>query len=320
MKLLATGVTFTEPSATAIDPAPTDIPKTRTRKPKLEKPPQGPAGAATAPQAPAGRRAAARPPSRASAAPARPEWPADKVERWSLAKLIPYARNARMHSPAQVAQIAGSIREWGWTMPVLVDEDGTLIAGHGRVLAAHQLGLADAPTMVARGWTEAQKRAYRLADNRLPLSAEWDNSMLALELEDLRGGGIDLASLGFEAADLDAIFGTGESGPHRAGNLAEKFGIPPFSVLSARGGWWQGRKDAWIALGIQSELGRGDLASDRSVSTSARINDAAEGRRRYATPGGSLMPAMARDPKTGRLVRGDGRGRPIAREKAAGTA
>lgn len=122
------------------------------------------------------------------ARPAGPQWPADQVVRRPLASLIPYARNARTHSDEQVAQIAASIREWGWTVPVLVDEDGVLIAGHGRVLAAERLGLADAPTMVARGWTDAQKRAYRLADNKLALNAGWDNQLLALELEELRNG------------------------------------------------------------------------------------------------------------------------------------
>src|SRR6478752_601719 len=78
-------------------------------------------------------------------------WPADKVERWSIDRLIPYARNARTHSDEQVAQIAASIREFGFTNPVLVDEEGTLIAGHGRVLGAQQLGITDVPTMVARG-------------------------------------------------------------------------------------------------------------------------------------------------------------------------
>jgi P27 family predicted phage terminase small subunit len=92
------------------------------------------------------------------------EWPADKVERWQLDRLVPYARNARTHSDAQVAQIAASVREWGWTVPVLVDESGMLIAGHGRVLAARKLGLSEIPVMVARGWSEAQKRAYVIAD------------------------------------------------------------------------------------------------------------------------------------------------------------
>ena len=128
-------------------------------------------------------------------------WPADAVERWPLERLIPSARNARTHSPAQVAQLAASIREWGWTVPVLVDEEGILIAGHGRVMAARQLGLASVPVMVARGWSEAQRRAYALADNRIALSAGWDEDMLRLELDALSGG-FDLALTGFDDAEV----------------------------------------------------------------------------------------------------------------------
>ena len=104
-------------------------------------------------------------------------WPADRVERWPLDKLVPYARNARTHSEEQVAQIAASMREWGWTNPVLVDEAGMIIAGHGRVLAARKLGIGEVPVMIARGWTEAQKRAYVLADNQLALNAAWDGKL-----------------------------------------------------------------------------------------------------------------------------------------------
>ena len=136
-------------------------------------------------------------------------WPADQVERWPIAKLIPYARNARTHSPEQVAQIAASIREFGFTVPVLVDEAGTLIAGHGRVLAAHQLDLADVPTMVARGWTAAQIQAYRLADNQLALNAGWDRELLGLELGELKLGGFDLALTGFGELELQKSEQTG---------------------------------------------------------------------------------------------------------------
>ena len=87
------------------------------------------------------------------------DWPADKIERRSVDALIPYARNARTHSDEQVAQIAASIKEWGWTTPVLVDEDGGIIAGHGRVMAARKLGIEEVPCMVATGWTKAQKQA-----------------------------------------------------------------------------------------------------------------------------------------------------------------
>src|SRR6185295_9945257 len=101
-------------------------------------------------------------------------------------KLVPHARNARTHTAEQVDQIAASIREWGWTNPVLVDEDGTIIAGHGRVLGAKKLGLTEAPVMVAAGWTKAQRQAYALADNKLALNAGWDESVLALEIADLQ--------------------------------------------------------------------------------------------------------------------------------------
>jgi ParB-like chromosome segregation protein Spo0J len=99
--------------------------------------------------------------------PALKPWPADKVTRRSVAELAPYARNARLHSDAQVAQIAASIGEWGWTMPVLLDEAGGIIAGHGRVLAAKKLGIDAVPCMVAKGWSDAQKRAYGWRHTRL---------------------------------------------------------------------------------------------------------------------------------------------------------
>jgi ParB-like chromosome segregation protein Spo0J len=87
-------------------------------------------------------------------------WPADKVERWPVAKLVPNARNARTHSDEQVTQLAASIEEWGWTIPVLVDETGGIIAGHGRILAAHKLGIKAVPVIVAAGWMDAKRRAY----------------------------------------------------------------------------------------------------------------------------------------------------------------
>jgi len=145
------------------------------------------------------------------------QWPADKVERWPLDRLVPYARNARTHSDAQVAQIAGSIREWGWTTPVLVDETGMLIAGHGRVLAARKLGLNDIPVMVARGWTEAQKRAYALADNKLALNAGWDLELLKVELTDVKTMGADLGLVGFEDEEARRAVRRSERRPYRSG-------------------------------------------------------------------------------------------------------
>jgi DNA modification methylase len=104
-----------------------------------------------------------------------------------------------------VAQIAASIREWGWTTPVLVDEAGGIIAGHGRVMAARTLGIAEVPVMVARGWTDAQKKAYVLADNKLALNAGWDDALLRVELEDLKFQGFDLGLTGFADLELAAL-------------------------------------------------------------------------------------------------------------------
>ena len=110
------------------------------------------------------------------------------VEYRPLAALIPYARNARTHSEEQVAEIAASIREFGFTNPILVDGDNGIIAGHGRVLAARKLGMADVPVIELAGMSEAQRRAYVIADNKLALNAGWDRDVLSLELGDLDAG------------------------------------------------------------------------------------------------------------------------------------
>lgn len=131
--------------------------------------------------------------------------PADKVEQWSIDRLIPYANNARTHSAEQVAQIAASVKEWGWTTPVLVDEQGSIIAGHGRTLAAHKLKMTEIPVMVAEGWSDAKKRAYIIADNKLAMNAGWDNEMLALELGEIGELGFDLDLTGFKAEEIQAL-------------------------------------------------------------------------------------------------------------------
>jgi len=136
--------------------------------------------------------------------------PADKVERWNIEKLIPYARNARTHSDEQIGQIAASIKEWGWTTPILVDETGGIIAGHGRTLAAQRLKMSEVPVMVTKGWSDAKKRAYVLADNKLALNAGWDNEMLALELGEIGDLGFDLDLTGFTAEEIGALDGVQE--------------------------------------------------------------------------------------------------------------
>jgi len=125
-----------------------------------------------------------------------------QVEEVPLKDLIPYARNSRTHSESQVSQIAGSIQEFGWTNPVLIDGEGVIIAGHGRVLAAQRLKMETVPCIRLTHLTDAQKRAYMIADNRLALNAGWDEAMLANELSDLRADEFDLGLLGFDADEL----------------------------------------------------------------------------------------------------------------------
>lgn len=132
--------------------------------------------------------------------------PADKIERRAIEELIPYARNSRTHSDAQVAQIAASIKEWGWTMPILIDEAGGIIAGHGRLMAARSLGHTEVPVVVASGWSDAKKRAYVIADNKLALNAGWDQELLKVEIADLESMGADLSLLGFDSNELASLF------------------------------------------------------------------------------------------------------------------
>jgi ParB-like chromosome segregation protein Spo0J len=160
------------------------------------------------------------------------KWPADKVERRPIESLTPYARNARTHSDAQVAQIAASMKEWGWTTPVLVDETGTIIAGHGRVLAARKLGLTEIPVMVAEGWTDAQKRAYVLADNQLALNAGWDEDLRRVELQDLQSEGFAVELIGFD--DLEALLAEKSEGLTDPDEVPE----PPAQPVTVEGDVW----------------------------------------------------------------------------------
>ncbi len=160
-------------------------------------------------------------------------WPADSVERRAVSLLVPYARNARTHSPEQVAQVAASIREWGWTSPVLVDEENGVIAGHARLMAAQRLGLIEVPVMVARGWSDAQKQAYAIADNKLALNADWDEDLLRIELGELKGLGVDLSLTGFGELELDALLApsAGNADPDDAPEL-------PTNPVSRLGDVW----------------------------------------------------------------------------------
>ena len=123
----------------------------------------------------------------------------------SVSDLVPYARNARTHSDEQVAQIAASIKEFGFINPVITDGDNGIIAGHGRVLAARKLGMEEVPTIEVSSLTDAQRQAYIIADNKLALNAGWDSELLRVELTELGGNGFDLDLLGFNADELNAL-------------------------------------------------------------------------------------------------------------------
>jgi ParB-like chromosome segregation protein Spo0J len=132
--------------------------------------------------------------------------PFPEYKKISVADLIPYARNSRTHSEAQVAKLAASIKEFGFLNPIITDGENGIVAGHGRVMAAQKLGLDALPCIEAGHLTEAQKRAYIIADNRMALDAGWDNDLLKIELQDLDGEGFDLSLTGFEIEEVAQLF------------------------------------------------------------------------------------------------------------------
>src|ERR1700729_3393904 len=128
-----------------------------------------------------------------------------KIEQWPVERLVPYARNARTHSDAQVAQVAASIAEFGFVNPILVGPDGVIIAGHARLLAARKLSMTEVPIILLEHLSEAQRRALVIADNRLALNAGWDEEMLTLELGALREEDFSLDLLGFDDDELSRL-------------------------------------------------------------------------------------------------------------------
>ncbi|MCC6363134.1 MAG: site-specific DNA-methyltransferase [Bryobacterales bacterium] len=160
-----------------------------------------------------------------------------QVVRWPVEKLIPYARNARTHSDEQVAQIAASIAEFGWTNPILAGADGIVIAGHARLLAARKLGMTEVPVIVLDHLTETQRRALVLADNRLALNAGWDEEMLRVELEALREDDYNLDVIGFGDDELEALLAEPEN--EAAGNTDDD-AVPetPETAVTVPGDVW----------------------------------------------------------------------------------
>jgi DNA modification methylase len=185
--------------------------------------------------------------------PARP-WPADRVERWPIERLTPYANNPRLHSEADLDKIAAAILHWGWTMPMLADEEGNLIAGHARVGAAATRGPQSVPVIVACGWSEEPKRGHRLTDNQLTLRASWDADLLRNELRELEFAGFDLGLIGFNPDQLETILAElGSSG------LTDPDSVPevPDQPVSRLG-------DIWL-LG-NHRVGCGDSTSAADVA------------------------------------------------------
>ncbi|CAK0742145.1 ParB family transcriptional regulator, chromosome partitioning protein [uncultured Gammaproteobacteria bacterium] len=163
-----------------------------------------------------------------------------QIETRPLDRLIPYARNARIHSDEQVAQIAASLAEFGFNNPCLVDEQGVLIAGHGRVLAARRLGLETVPVIVLAHLSEAQKKAFRIADNKLALNAGWDEELLRLEMAELQALDFDLDLTGFGGEELENLLdGDGEE-DGAGGDSADEDAAPepPADPVSRPGDLW----------------------------------------------------------------------------------
>jgi predicted RNA methylase len=216
----------------------------------------------------------------------------------SLDALVPDPENRRAHGERNLAMVAEALRQVGAARSIVIDEDNVILAGNGVIAAAALAGLdgvrvveADGREIIAvrrRNLTPEQKRALALFDNRAAELATWDVDRLAVDLRE----GIDLSPY-FSNAELQELWPSEDRST--VGSLVEQFGVPPFSVLDARQGYWQARKRGWLALGIESEIGRPGAA-----------------------PGGSRMPAMSHGPD-GRTMRGDGRGQ-VAAEQAENAA
>ena len=164
-------------------------------------------------------------------------WLADKIEQWPTDKLVPYARNARTHSDSQVAQIAASIAEFGFTNPILAGSDGVIVAGHGRLAAAQKLGIAIVPVVILDHLTPTQRRALVIADNRIAENAGWDEAMLQVELADLQGDDFDLSLTGFDADALADLLAGEET---TSDGQTDEDSVPDAGISITRPG------DVWI--------------------------------------------------------------------------
>jgi len=189
-----------------------------------------------------------------------------QIETLAIDRLIPYARNSRTHSDEQVAQVAASIREFGFTNPVLVDAEGGIIAGHGRVMAARKLGMDKVPCIRLAHLTEAQRRAYVIADNKLALNAGWDEKMLALEFKDLQAMDFDIELTGFGLGDIDELLAELDATPEGATDADETPAVQADAVSQPGDVWLLGKHrimcgDSTSADHVKTLLGGGHAAS-----------------------------------------------------------
>lgn len=184
-----------------------------------------------------------------------------RYELWHIDRLRPYDKNPRTHSPEQITKIVASIREYGFTNPILVDSRDGIVAGHGRLEAARAIGMAEVPVFVLDHLTDAQRRAYIIADNRLALEAGWDPDLLASELEGLKLDGFDLGLTGFGEDELDAIFATADAALDGAIDEDEVPALPVTPISRTGDLWILGRHrllcgDATVATDVERLLGR----------------------------------------------------------------
>ena len=195
------------------------------------------------------------------------------IPTWNIEDLVPYKYNPRTHTDAQIDQIVASMKEFGFTNPILVDKDTReIIAGHGRLQAAQRLGLQKVPVIALAHLNEAKRHKLIIADNQLALNSGWDMDLLATEISALNEMGENLDTLGFDSAFLDEILSQpvpgiddGKKEERALGSLAERFGVPPFSILEVRKGYWQERKRLWKSLiGEKGETRKGTLFAENT--------------------------------------------------------
>jgi DNA modification methylase len=205
------------------------------------------------------------------------------IQLKKLADITPYERNPRKNDEA-VKYVAESIKQFGFKVPIVIDKDGIIVAGHTRYKAAKKLNLGEVPCIVADDLTDEQVKAFRLADNKVAEKAEWDFDLLDIELDDILE--IDMESLGFEFEDENDEDET-VAPEVEHGSLVDKFIVPPFSILDTRQGYWQDRKRAWKAIGIRSEASREDIQT---------FNNEAFNSDRYGGSFGTLSEVSIFDP------------------------